>query len=303
MRHLEEWRSVMKHPCLFAVAAVLALGPTPATAATLILDYEGSFNLPPANGWGDHYARSVVFIPDGNARPGSARAVTGPSLLVWYHWAGHTVGFNDLPAPVEAGPLGVATWLRNANGGTESDGPGGYTYYPVDVCSAGNIWAGFKASGGGPLTALSNPGVTVLGGTSHAVSTVESGWPTGGFSLNAVLRRGDAVGEDYPTDGTDTGARFLVLRRPGTGMRIGGCWRTLPSAGTGTTMSPWTGEEAPVSPCRLPFLDFSEYTVLERALPQSTYVFHFGVDTDVNGVLDSEVLFYDSVQVDVTPKR
>jgi len=41
------------------------------------------------------------------------------------------------------------------------------------------------------------------------------------------------------------------------------------------------------------------YVLNSSGLPVGTYVFYFGVDLDMNGVLDPAEAFYDSVQVTV----
>lgn len=49
-------------------------------------------------------------------------------------------------------------------------------------------------------------------------------------------------------------------------------------------------------------LDLPQYTLLDTSsLPPDTYQFYFGVDTKMNGELDMDSVFYDSVEVIVTP--
>jgi hypothetical protein len=51
-----------------------------------------------------------------------------------------------------------------------------------------------------------------------------------------------------------------------------------------------------------PLVDMGTFTVLNMAgLPAGTYTFHFAVDTNMNGSLDLDQLYYDSIVVNITP--
>jgi hypothetical protein len=49
-----------------------------------------------------------------------------------------------------------------------------------------------------------------------------------------------------------------------------------------------------------PLFDLSPFGVLGMTLPEGSYTFYFGVDTNINGIVDSP-LYYDSVEVNITP--
>jgi hypothetical protein len=51
-----------------------------------------------------------------------------------------------------------------------------------------------------------------------------------------------------------------------------------------------------------PLFDLSSYEVLNMSgLPVGSYIFYFGVDTIMNGSIDMGVIYYDSVDVNITP--
>jgi len=50
-----------------------------------------------------------------------------------------------------------------------------------------------------------------------------------------------------------------------------------------------------------PLFELSPYEVLNSILPEGFYIFYFGVDSNSNGLIDYSSLYYDSVQVTVTP--
>lgn len=50
-----------------------------------------------------------------------------------------------------------------------------------------------------------------------------------------------------------------------------------------------------------PLFDLSPYQLMNMTLPAGSYTFYFGVDMIMNGLLDMGQIYYDSVQVTVTP--
>jgi hypothetical protein len=50
-----------------------------------------------------------------------------------------------------------------------------------------------------------------------------------------------------------------------------------------------------------PLFDLSPYTVMNRTLPVGEYKFYFGIDMNMNGIIDIGQEYYDSVEVTVTP--
>ena len=47
--------------------------------------------------------------------------------------------------------------------------------------------------------------------------------------------------------------------------------------------------------------DLSPYEVLSRTLPVGSYTFYFGVDMVMDGSIDMWQIYYDSVDVTITP--
>ena len=209
-RRLEMGKAMLR--VAVVMAALLAL--STAATADLTVNYEGSFNLPVATGWNDYYAGSLVFVPDKATRPGwNGATVKGPTLVVTYNHYQKTVEFDQLPALAkDAGSLGTANWLTNANGGTYWDG----SRLVGDVDSVGTVW---DIRGGG--SSSTNDGMFrdpfgghVLGGTSAAVLNADwySVHPVGG-----ALRKGDGAGGDLITDGSTVGAKFVISQRSNPG--------------------------------------------------------------------------------------
>ena len=204
-------------PLLFLLGVSVAATP-PAAAKPfqpILLNYEGSLNLPRPS-VGEYYALTITHVPDGNTRPAWPGApVTGPSVIIYYSWQGHTFEFNRFPTLSKTpGGLGTAVELARTNGGTYFVGSAGTR----SVDSAGNIWDfSGPSSSSGDCQMYSDPGEHVLGVTnlSAGYGVQETGWP-GCFRLNGFLRRGDGTGGNYPSDGTAVGARFVVAQR-GTG--------------------------------------------------------------------------------------
>jgi len=51
-----------------------------------------------------------------------------------------------------------------------------------------------------------------------------------------------------------------------------------------------------------PLFDLSPFEVLNTSgLPTGPYTFYFGVDMNMNGILDMDQIYYDSVVVNITP--
>jgi hypothetical protein len=51
-----------------------------------------------------------------------------------------------------------------------------------------------------------------------------------------------------------------------------------------------------------PLFDFNPYSVLNTpGLSEGTHTFYFAVDTNRNGTLDFDQLYYDSIEVTITP--
>jgi hypothetical protein len=195
--------------------AVLVVGLMASVAsAGLTLNYDGSFNLPSAAAWGSHYYQHAVYVPNGNLRPGSGTAVTGPSLVIaTSHGGPFTREVNAFPtlAKLPADPVGTATLLLNASGGTEytGSGSGGTSPYVNIVDSAGNMWNPY-GSYWGPR-GYGNVGNHVLGENAQPTLTTGSGWLGGSYLNNGAiaLRKGDGSGGSLPTNGSVAGARFL----------------------------------------------------------------------------------------------
>jgi len=200
------------------MAALLAL--SAAAMADLTLNYEGAFDLPSAAGWTSYYYQTAAFVPHGNTRPGSGVAVTGPSLVIGTsHGGPYTREVNAFPALalLPTDPVGTATLVTNANGGTEYKAANGYRPYVTSVDSAGNLWTPLANNQWGP-SMYSNPGNHVLGQNADPGLSAEAGWPASSYlaSGKAVLRKGDGSGGDLATDGTTVGARFLTTSNAGS---------------------------------------------------------------------------------------
>jgi len=198
------------------VAALVAL--SAAATAVPTLNYEGSFDLPSAAAWNSYYYVAATFVPDGNKRPGSGVAVTGPSLLIGTSWGGpYTREVNTFPtlAKLPTDPVGTATLVTNANGGTEYKGSG-YEYMTC-VDSAGNLWTPHQGNQWGPKM-WSNPGTHVLGQNTQPARSAESGWVPSSYlsSGKGALRLGDGSGGDLAADGTVVGAKFLTTSNAGS---------------------------------------------------------------------------------------
>jgi len=64
----------------------------------------------------------------------------------------------------------------------------------------------------------------------------------------------------------------------------------------------WVRSDAPIRVSGGPLFSLSPYTVLEMStLPVGMYTFYFGVDMIMNGSLDFNELYHDSVVVTITP--
>jgi hypothetical protein len=50
-----------------------------------------------------------------------------------------------------------------------------------------------------------------------------------------------------------------------------------------------------------PLIDLNPFEVMDTTLPEGDYTFYFGVDGNMNGVIDMGQMYYDSVDVTVTP--
>ena len=198
--------------------ALMLIGVCSAAVAGQIPDvvYDGSFNLPNASAWGDYYYGFLSFVPDGTPRPGwEGDPVEGPTLLVRTTWANKTREVVIPALSTTPGDLQTATWLTNADGGTEIDGG----WFPTTADSDGNLWGTHFTSLTAHSGLRSDPGNAVLGGTEPLTDIQESGWP-GTFPIDGLLRRGDGYGNDLPTSGLaepPAPATFLVCRQPSGG--------------------------------------------------------------------------------------
>jgi len=142
------------------VAALILISPIVAIGQ-ITLNYEGSFALTNAAGWGDYYYSSLAFVPDGTTRPGwSGAAVSGPTVIARNSWGGKIREHGPVPTLSKTpGGVQICPWIQRASGGTELDGD-----QEVDcVDSNGDLWGLIQHSQTSDTGLFSDPGTATLG--------------------------------------------------------------------------------------------------------------------------------------------
>jgi len=195
-----------------AVVMAVLLALSTAAIADLSLNYEGSMKLPRPS-INEYYAQGAAYVPHGTPRlPGSS--VTGPTLLVYYGWQGHTFEYGSLPglsltaAQLAAAPTAVE--IPTSSGGTQ--------YWKSmalqNVDTAGNIWDSLSTVSTSTSAMYSDPGAHMMGASSLSPNykIQESGW-AGGYARRGAQRLGDGAGANLPTDGSLDGATFVMCRQ------------------------------------------------------------------------------------------
>lgn len=202
------WAKLMTASCLLSASVATS-------SWALELAYEGSFLSPSPEP--SYTAYTICFVPAGTTRPGNAQPVSGPTLIVGWESrnAGNKVKEFTIPALVKTGTMNYASWVLNANGGTDFLKPansGDRNTGPYDVDSAGYFWGPAKLDWG-EYGLRSDRINWLLGGTSTTglyLNVAEAGWGGTRYPLSGVLRRGDGAGHDLTvTDGTKNGAKFI----------------------------------------------------------------------------------------------
>jgi MYXO-CTERM domain-containing protein len=202
------------------LAVILILASSAAAEPTL--SYEGSFHVPNPGNPSFYDAYTIVVVPDGHPRPGSATPVSGPTVVMG-HRQGANAGAYELqvPALVSSGPLNSATLVPGGSGGTQMPGMPS-PYGPTCMGSAGNFWQAKPNVGNwgdtdGLRSAPDDGDVGTVDYTLGSSGTPTIGFPEGDWlagdqwDQDGVLRRGDGSGNNLPvTDGTKDGATFLV---------------------------------------------------------------------------------------------
>lgn len=186
--------------------------------APMVLQYNGSFNLPNASAWSDYYYNRMAFVTNGTPRPAwGGSPVTGPTMITYNNYTPYCVReFNNLPALSKtAAGLGTAVLLTNSAGGTAYTGRS-----PSFVDGAGILWAPenyqpyYSDKNNGLFSPYYNPGAAMLGGTTApSVTPDTNGWlySPAYYPMELTLRRGNGTGGLYTDIGTNVGAHFLCI--------------------------------------------------------------------------------------------
>ncbi|MCG3181923.1 MAG: hypothetical protein BIFFINMI_04363 [Phycisphaerae bacterium] len=182
----------------------------PSYGDPLTLNYLGSIDVAnPQSDPGalvqDYYVNNAAFVPGGNTRPGYGSALSDPTIILRWGWAGHTIEYSLAGVTPKITGLDTVHAISNANGGTAYGG-----ISPDVVDADGNFFTtanGAGASGNNPGKA---PGA--LGGTSAPYATFATGWAKAGYYSDSVtLRLGDGSGGDLPTAAGTAGTTYLVV--------------------------------------------------------------------------------------------
>lgn len=216
-----------KNTIVAGVVGMLLLACAGSASAQVKLVYEGSFKLTNAAVWGGYYYGDLVFVPDGNARPGwTGASVSGPTVITRNVFGSNPSREHRVPTLSKtSGGLIKAAMIPLASGGTEISGS------PIDtVDSDGNLWISAGYSSGSYM--YSSNGVSVLGSNVAASATQSTGWP-GAYENNGLLRKGDGTGGNLPTSGNSlppNPSKFIVAKRlsagPGFFTYVYECTRT-----------------------------------------------------------------------------